>query len=167
MSPTISASAASAEEISPLPYTPDQIREGCPRGRTIVFRIEAEGKPPIRHVIRFDSVDDDGAETLTHDESETGAPIGEPKRTRARWVELQHHADTPRASTKITDADVTVAAGTFRTKLYSTREKSTDGESRGQMWFAIDHPGPPVKMVVESNGKRVMTMTMVADSVEP
>lgn len=166
-SPPTATSVASAEDIAPLPYTPEQIRDGCPRGRTIVFRIEAEGKPPIRHVIRFDAVDDDGTETLSHDESETGAPMGEAKRTRARWVELQHHADAPRATTKITDADVTVAAGTFRTKLYSTHEKSADGDTSKQLWFAVDHPGPPVKMIVESNGKRVMTMTMIADSVEP
>jgi hypothetical protein len=168
--PTASTAPKSADasgDIAPLPYTPEQIRDGCPKGRTIVYRIDKKGAPTARHVMHFDRVDADGAETTSRDESEDGAPIGAPKSGRATWAELQHHADVPRATTTVRDEDVTVPAGTFHCRHYETRASKPEGESIKHMWFANDRPGPPVLMTVDVGGARVMTMTMLSDAVVP
>ena len=81
------------------------------------------------------------------------APVGE-----ATWGELQTHASYPVATTSLTVADVSVAAGTFAGWLYET----VDGESVTRAWFARRLPGPPVLIVTACAGDEVFRYELVA-----
>lgn len=141
---------------APLPYTAEQIRAACPAGRTITFRREPSGGPAALRVIRFVSVDADGAEIETFDHSEGGAPIETPTRQRVAWEELRRHAAFPAAATTVEDGVIATPAGTFAAMVYTV----TSGADVARYYFAKDRPGPPVLFYVEQGGRRLLTTTM-------
>jgi len=64
----------------PTPFTADEIRVGCPPGRTVRSLIVEAGKEPYVHVTRFVSGDADGAEQESWTETPDGARLTEPRR---------------------------------------------------------------------------------------
>ena len=46
---------------APTPYTAADIRNATKSGRTYRFRVEEHGKPVVVRELRFDDVDDEGA----------------------------------------------------------------------------------------------------------
>ncbi len=152
--PTIAATA-------PTPYTAEQIRDGCPAGRAIVFRRASSSRASRRcgAPLRFVSSSPEAAEIETSMTDDAGAPLGAPERERAPWEELRQHAAFPADRTTIARDTVTTPAGTFECDVYTVRG---DGDEVKRFWFAKTMPGPPVLFVTEKGGARVMTSTLVA-----
>lgn len=146
------ASAAAEAGRVPTPYTAEEIRGASPAGRRLDFRVAADGKLSVR-VIHFVTVDERGADIESTTMDETGHVVGASERKRAAWSELRDHASFPREGTTVSDATVTVPAGTYPCRVYVVR----DGQVTTTFWFAKTLPGPPVKMVVEQGGKVVET----------
>ncbi|HTJ80088.1 MAG TPA: hypothetical protein VL400_00150 [Polyangiaceae bacterium] len=142
---------------APLPYTADEIRKGCPEGRTIVLIEEVPDKLPVKKRMRFLAVDDERATVVSETLDEKDAPVGDPKTEIATWNQLRHHAAYPKEATTVSDATAETPAGTFPCKRYEV----TDGDTKTTACFAKEMPGPPVEMSIEKAGKRVLTLTMV------
>ena len=151
--------ADAGDAIAPLPYTGEQIRVANPAGTVIPFRVEEAGKPTTIQVLRFVSVDEQGADVEVSLRDETGAPIGDPKRNRATWDELRRHAAFPSAATTIEDGTADTPAGTFASKIYTVKRNG----AVERFYFAVDRPGPPVLFTTEQDGKRVKTSTLLAE----
>lgn len=155
--PTTPAAAAPAEAVAPIPFTAEQIRDAMPPGTELKLRVASPGKPTvIQHwvVLRADAETGTIASRLL---DENGELVQDEGAQTSRWQELREHAKFPADKTTVTDATVTVPAGTFPTKLYEVREGSTVKK----MHFAPALPGPPIDMVVEVDGKVVMHMTLL------
>ena len=75
---------AAAGVIAPTPYTARQIHDTCKPGHTLVFRIEAPGKPTTLRTIRFVSVTDDTAELEESTADEQGNLLEPRTRQTAR-----------------------------------------------------------------------------------
>lgn len=154
-SSTASTSADAA--FAPQLFTVEQLRDGNPRGRVIELRIEADGKPTT--ILRMEFVDVDATRATIHStiREEDGTVVSD-ETGAATWDELHTHGQYPATATTIDDnVTVTVPAGTFTTRLYTT---TSDGMTR-KFWFATDMPGPPVQMTTEQGGKVVMHGQMV------
>lgn len=131
---------------APTPFSADQIRLGCPAGRTIRLRVEpVEGEPFIR-VNRFLETDADGAVQEHQRFALDGTPLDEATTQRVTWRGFQSHASFPAAATVIDEADVEIPAGRFACRRYTV---SGDGGVT-QFWFAAELPGMPVQ--VEERG---------------
>lgn len=148
-----------APAVAPIPYTVDQLREGCPAGRVIVFRMEMAGKPAVRRAMRFVAVTPEGADVETTVVDDTGAPLKAPSREHASWEELRKHGAFPQDRTTIAEDTVTTPAGTFACSVYTVRG---EGDEVKRFWFAKTMPGPPVLFFTEKGGARAMTSTLVA-----
>ena len=155
-SPPVAPDATGAADLAPFPYTAAQIRDATPAGRTYVFRM-AQGDEVVLRTIRFMAVDAEGAETLATLADLTGAPVAEPARQRVSWDELRQHASYPRATTTLSDATVTVPAGTFACRRYVVQIGS---DEQIVVDFAHDLPGAPVSLVDVKAGAEVLRMTL-------
>ena len=77
---------------APTPFTADEIRAGCPTGRTIRLRVDVVGETAFHRVSRFVECDQAGA-TMEHSRlSLDGSPLAEPEVDRVTWRDLQAHA---------------------------------------------------------------------------
>ena len=86
---------------APTPFTADEIRRGCPQGRTIRLLVEEEGEQPFFRTNRFVQCDDEGA-TIEYTRSTIGGePFGAVVADRTTWLELQAHASFPAHQTEI------------------------------------------------------------------
>jgi hypothetical protein len=124
----------------PTPFSADEIRDGCPPGRTVRMLVEQAGQDPVVRVTRFVRVDAEGADQEVTTETLDGAPIGEPLRRRSTWLEFQGHASMPIATTTIGEATIDIPAGRFDCLVYTR----TDGDSVSTFWFAKVAPGMPL-----------------------
>ena len=146
---------------APTPYTADQIRDGCRDGRTSTYRIEAPRRKTILQTLRFSNGTDKGCDLEVTRKTEDGTLFGKPTTARAPWAQLQSHASFPEKLTKVTDAEVTTPAGKFDCLLYTVTTRRGEITTVVRAYFAKKLPGPPVKRVVEMNGKVIHTMTLV------
>ena len=142
---------------APTPYTAERIREGCPDGRVSTFLIEVAGRPPMVQVFRFSGGDKEGCDVEVAALTTDDKPMAEPKKARSLWGALQKHASFPAAETRISGADVVTPAGRFDCVLYTVTKPTGTVE---RYYFARNLPGPPVRMVREAEGKRILTMTL-------
>jgi hypothetical protein len=126
----------------PTPFSADEIRIGCPPGRTVRALILEAGKDPYVQVTRFVAADADGAEQEFSTETPDGVPLAEPRRRRSTWRDLQNHASMPVATTTITEVEIDIPAGHFACLRYTRRE---DDGSIATFWFARSAPGMPLK----------------------
>jgi hypothetical protein len=126
----------------PTPFSADEIRVGCPPGRTVRALIEEAGLEPYVQVTRFVSGDAEGADQEFWREAPDGARLTEPGRRRSTWLDLQGHASMPAATTTITEEDIDIPAGHFACLRYTRRE---DDGSIATFWFARSAPGMPLK----------------------
>ena len=86
---------------APTPFTADEIRDGCPAGRTIGILIEPRDGDPYLTMNRFVSVDDEGAKVSVESMKMEGDPIDDPIETRTKWGEFQEHASFSEDQTEI------------------------------------------------------------------
>ncbi len=143
---------------APTPFTAEEIREGCPQGRTIRLSVDAGGGSYVR-VIRFATVDDAGANQESLATTPEGEPLGDLTMDRTSWSEFQEHASFPRATTTIDPEALNTPMGRLECRVYTVR----DGESVTRFWFAVSRPGMPVKVETRVNDEVTYTMTMIED----
>jgi hypothetical protein len=142
----------------PTPYTAEQIREACPKGRTLEFAVTEDGHPPRVKRMVFVAVTDAEAtvESTTLDKS--GKVLEGPERSTAAWDELRRHAEFPVAETTTRDARTTVKAGTFDCRVY---EVKGDEGTLHTFHFARSLPGPPVLLEITRAGATTYRMELI------
>lgn len=146
--------------LAPTPFTAEEIREGCPEGRTVRLRVEpAAGESHVR-VQRFTDCDRDGATFERSRVSLAGELIGEVEAARMSWLNLQRHAAFPRAHTTIEPELLRLPVGDLECLRYTVRR---DGAT-AVFWFARSLPGMPVKVVTgPRSGPPEETVVMISD----
>lgn len=154
------APAKPAVEMAPTPYTAAEIREACPVGRRIVFRITAKDKPEVLHVIEFLKNDDAGADLRITETDPSGKAL-KTSDSRATWEELKSHAEFPKDKTTITHRTTVHPLGTLEVLVY----KVTEGDEVTTYHFAKKIPGPPVAHFTEKNGERTSSSTMESSTM--
>jgi hypothetical protein len=143
----------------PTPFSAEQIREGCPAGRTIRIREETPGEPPTFRRIRFVEVDPDGAVQEFQAIDDQGRPSGEPSRRRSTWLDLQQHASQPSDVTTVEEVALTLPFGAFDCWLYTVRAP----EAELRFWFAKALAGMPVQVEESIDGLPTSRSVMIAN----
>lgn len=146
---------------APTPFTADEIRAGCPAGRTIRLRVEVVGETPFERVSRFAECDDAGATLERSRLSLDGVPLAEPEADRLTWRDLQAHASFPADDTTIEIERIETAIGELDCLRYTVRRGATDEV----FWFAKDLPGMPIRSLTRTDGQVVTTVTVVDNTI--
>jgi hypothetical protein len=147
---------------APTPFTADEIRGGCPAGRTIRLRVDMVGETPFLRVSRFVECDETGATLEGSRQSIDGSPLGEPEADRVTWRALQAHASFPAQHTTIECERIETAIGALDCLRYTVRDGATDQV----FWFAQDLPGMPIQYLTRTDGQVVATVSVV-DNTTP
>jgi hypothetical protein len=145
---------------APTPFTAEQIRAGCPPGRTIRMRVDSEGETPFLRVSRFVSCDESGAVLERSRQSLEGVVLDPPEAGLVTWRELQAHASFPVEVTTIEEETISTAIGDLECLRYAVR----DGGTEEVFWFAKSLPGMPIQYVTRVGGKVVETVSVVDDA---
>ena len=146
---------------APTPFTADEIRDGCPAGRTIRVRVDVVGESPFHRVTRFVACDEVGATLLRSRLSLDGSPLTEPEADRVTWRDLQAHASFPADDTTIESERIETAIGELDCLRYTVR----DGASDEVFWFAKDLPGMPIQSLTRTHGQVVATVSVVDNTI--
>ena len=147
---------------APTPYTADEIRAGCPPGRTIRLRVDVVGETAFGRVSRFVECDQAGV-TMEHSRLRlNGSPLAEPEVDRVTWRDLQAHASFAADHTTIESERIDTAIGELDCLRYTVR----DGTSDDVFWFAKDLPGLPIQCLTRTDGQVVTTVSVV-DNTTP
>lgn len=145
------------EEMAPPPHTAAQIKEATRVGRKYTFKIEAPDEPAQLQVMEFTAVTPEGATLKQSTLNEDKTPAGEPVEDQVTWADLESHAHFPKDTTRVSEEELTVPAGTFPCKVY----RVTEAEMVNTFWFAKSLPGAPVKVEAREGDKVVFTMTLI------
>ncbi len=146
---------------APTPFTADEIRDGCPAGRTIRLRVHVADQTSFLRVSRFVDCDETGATMEGFRLSLDGAPLGESEVRRVTWSELQSHASFPAEVTTIAPERIESAIGAMDCLRYTVR----DGDADEVFWFAKDLPGMPIRYLTRQNGRILTTVSVVDNSM--
>jgi hypothetical protein len=125
----------------PTPFSADEIRLGCPPGRTVRALVIQAGSEPYVSVTRFVTGDAEGADQESWRETPDGARLTEPVRRRSTWLDFQGHASMPAATTDVAEEEIDIPAGRFACLRYTRRDEG----SVMTFWFAKRAPGMPLK----------------------
>lgn len=137
--------------LAPTPFTADEIRAGCPAGRTIRLLVEDDGEEPHVRYNRFVESDETGALIERGREGQAG------EATRSTWAGLQAHAAFPVTATTIEPDTIDIPLGALECDRYTVR----DDDGVTVFWFARAYPGMPVRVTRQENGRTVETTTMI------
>lgn len=148
---------------APTPFTADEIREGCPAGRTARFRVEVRDETPFLRVSRFVECDAVGATPERSRQALDGSPLAEPQVDRTTWRDLQAHASFAAAGTTIEPERIVTAIGELDCLRYTVSEGATEDV----FWFARDLPGMPVQSLTRTDGQVVSAVAIVDNTVPP
>ncbi|WP_309064826.1 hypothetical protein [Microbacterium sp.] len=143
----------------PTPFTAAEIRESSRAGKTILLRVEQPDGTSYERVNRFRDGDDEGA---TLEQWRTDAP-GELSSRRVTWRELQEHAAFAADRTTVTSETVDLPLGRLECLRYETRDEPDAVPAT--FWFALAHPGMPVRFDAPAAGGGVIRTTVL--EVEP
>jgi hypothetical protein len=147
---------------APTPFTADEIRRGCPRGRVSRTRVEAPGRPPVVRVNRFVECDEDGAVIARSTRDEDGNKVGDDQLDRTTWCDLQEHASFPAEQVEITRVELDGPLGLLPCLRYTV----TDDDGVATFWFADEIAGMPVQVEIRNPaGQLVTTSTMIANEL--
>jgi hypothetical protein len=149
----------SADDL-PTPFSAAEIRDGCPPGRTLRFRMERPGQDPVVRVSRYAETDTDSAVQESWTEDLEGRRLSDPKLERSTWLELQEHASFPRATTVRTEEELEIPAGRFACLRYTR----TDPDAIWRFWFALELPGQPVRYEREASGQIVFSAALMENT---
>lgn len=153
-----------APDLTPTPFTAEEIRRGCPVGRVIVLRVEVDGRLPFLRTNRFLECDDEGTLIECVRTSLEGEPLGHALAKRSAWLELQGHAAFPADRTEVHPTTLDSPLGLLECLHYTV----FDGDDIDDFWFALDYPGMPVKVVSQQYTAIVSTVTMIrSEMTEP
>ena len=147
---------------APTPFTADEIRAGCPAGRTIRMRVDTEGEAPFLRVSRFVSCDEEGAVLERSRQSLEGVALGVVEADRVTWRDLQAHASFPVEAATIEDETISTAIGDLDCLRYTVRDKETEEV----FWFAKGLPGMPIRYVTRAGGEVVATVSVVDNTMQ-
>lgn len=145
---------------SPTPFTAAEIRAGCPAGRTIRLSVQEPGST-YQRVIRFASVDDEGADQELWETTPGGESVGEPSLSRSSWLDFQAHASFPQAVSRVESGQVPTPLGIEDCLVYQV----TGQDQTSVFWFATARPGMPVKVETTVDGEVVYRMVIIEDTV--
>jgi hypothetical protein len=151
-------------DLLPTPFSADEIREGCPEGRTIRLLVEPAQGEPFERVNRFVDCDESGATLERWRLGADGSIDGEPERARTTWLDLQRHAAFPAEGATRSRETLELPIGRVECLRYDVRMSPPDNAPVATFWFALDHPGMPVRYE-QPTGGGVDRTTMVADEV--
>jgi hypothetical protein len=147
---------------APTPFTADEIRGGCPAGRTTRLRVDVVGETAFDRVSRFVACDETGATMERSRLSLDGSPLAEPEVDRVTWRDLQAHASFPADDTTIESERIETAIGALDCLRYTVR----DGATEEIFWFAKDLPGLPIHCLTRTDAQVVTTVSVV-DNTNP
>jgi len=147
----------------PTPFTAEQIRGGCPPGRTVRSLVIEAGSDPYISVTRFVAGDTEGGDQEHWRETPDGRRLTPTERSRSTWLEFQGHASMPAATTRITEEDIEIRAGRYACLRYTRAE----GDTVSTFWFARSAPGMPLKFEERVNGMLVFSSTAIEDTGGP
>ena len=116
----------------PTPFSADEIRRGCPPGRTVRTLVVRAGQEPYVRVTRFSTGDGAGAEQELWTETPDGTRLTETETGHSICRELQGHASMPADRTTVTEEEIDTPAGSFDCLRYTR----TDEDGVGIFWFA-------------------------------
>jgi hypothetical protein len=125
-------------EHAPTPFTAEQIREATPDGWTVETLTHRDGgierdvtvfRDPDDHEVTLESARLEGGELHS-----TGSH-------RVTWLDLQRHASFPDAITTITPVTLDTPMGPLECLRYGVVGEG----SAATFWFALAHPGMPVR----------------------
>lgn len=136
----------------PTPFTAAEIRASSREGKTIRLLVEPHDGGSFERVNRFRDGDDQGA---TLEQWRADAP-GEVSARRVTWRELQQHAAFPAESTRVSTEVLDLPIGRCECLRYDT--SAVDGEPAARFWFALEHPGMPVRF--EAGGQRTTVLSI-------
>lgn len=126
-----------ADDLLPTPFTADEIRATLRGGAVIRVRTEAPDGTVTDRISRYSAADDEGVLLESHafgaPEAATGA--------RVAWHELQAHAAFPAEHTTVRSETIEHPLGRLECLRYDVR----DDNGRARFWFALAHPGMPVR----------------------
>ena len=147
---------------APTPFTADEIRRGCPEGRTILLRVDRPGHPTTYRVNHFLRCDEHGAKIARSAADADGRPIGDADAEWSTWHDLQEHASFPADLTEIAGDDLTSPLGILKCRCYTV----VDDSSETVFWFAETIAGMPVKVEERApDGTLHNTVTMVNNTL--
>ena len=146
----------------PTPFTADEIRVGCPPGRTIRALIIQAGTAPYVRVTRFLAGDGEGADRESWTETPEGVRLTEMERDHSTWLEFQGHASMPVATTDIAEEVIHIPAGRYDCLRYTRRD---DDHSVDTFWFAKSAPGMPLRFESRVSGELAFSSTAIANEM--
>lgn len=146
-------------DLLPTPFSADEIRDGCPPGRTCRTLVEPADGPPQVRVSRFGEHTADGVLYERWVESVDGVMEGEPAVSPVPWAALQRHAGFPAAVSTVAAERISTPLGDLDCLRFDVR----DGADVTTFWFARSLPGMPVKVVEVVNGRVTETATLVSN----
>ncbi|GAB6856133.1 hypothetical protein JCM13591A_02380 [Microbacterium xylanilyticum] len=126
-----------ADGLLPTPFTAAEIRDALRGGATIRIRTEAPDGAATERVNRFSDGDADGATLTAHPADDPGSAVSK----RVTWRELQAHAAFPAERTTVGSETIEHPLGRLECRRYAVRDD--DGDT--VFWFALAHPGMPVR----------------------
>lgn len=147
---------------APTPFTADEIRAGCPDGRTITLLVEPAEGPSWQRVNRFVAPDEDGATVQRWRIGTDGRRDGEIEEGRTTWLQLQGHASFPVSAVTVTPDTVELPLGTVDALRYAVDD---DAGGVATFWFAPGFPGMPVRYETPAEGGGTDRTTMVSDEL--
>lgn len=145
---------------APTPFTADEIRAGCPTGRTTRLRVDVQGETTFHQVSRFVECDEAGTTMERSRLSLDGSPLAEPEVDRVTWRDLQTHASFAADDTTIESEWIETAIGELDCLRYTVRIDATDQV----FWFAKNLPGFPIQCLTRTDGQVVTTMSVVENT---
>lgn len=145
----------------PTPFSAEEIRLGCPAGRTVRMRVEQPGQPTVIRTTTFVTVDAEGADQEVREETLDGEPVGDVVRRRSTWLGFQGHASMPKAETTIHDETIEIPAGRFDCLVYTR----TDGPEVSTFWFARSAPGLPLRFESRVDGEPVYAAVALSNEM--
>ncbi len=151
---------------APTPYSADEIRQGCPRKRKIVFQVETFGQTVMFQSVIFLTVEQKEVVFEAVTTGSDGKQIGSRKMTTGLWTDLQSHASFPESQTEIRTETITTPAGTFDCWLYEVSDKKSGKTGVMRYWFAKNLPGPPVLYEEVADQKVIYKMSMLKTGME-
>ncbi|ANJ28437.1 hypothetical protein [Agromyces aureus] len=149
----------------PTPFTAGEIRAASGSGKRIRLLVEMPGGERFERVNRFVDLDDEGATLEQWRLDAAGEPDGEVTSERVTWRELQEHAAFPAEATARTSVVLASPLGTLDCLRYEVRHGEGDDASIMTFWFALAHPGMPVRYEIPTPGG-LMRTTMLAVDLE-
>lgn len=150
----------------PTPFTADQIRSASEAGKIIRLLVELPGGERFARVNRFRDGDAEGA-TLEQWRLDAAGDVDGPVTSeRVTWRELQEHASFPAEHTTRSNETIETPLGVLDCVHYESRHG--DGHPLvSRFWFALDHPGMPVRYEIPTPSGVVRTTVTAIEAAAP